>query len=344
MLAMPVSPRHQFASDNTAGICPQAWAALAEANRAAEVSYAEDRWTRQVQEQVREIFETDCESFLVFNGTAANSLALAQLCRPFESVLCHERAHIETDECGAPEFFSGGAKLLKVGGENGKLDLEQAAEVMGQHRDVHSTRVRAISITQATEAGAVYSPAELERIAAIAAEHSLGLHMDGARFANAVASLGCTPKEIAWERGVQVLSLGGTKNGVAVGELVVFFERELAREFEYRVKQGGQLASKTRFLAAPWAALLADDIWLKNARHANEMARLLEERLRGAGLTLAFPREANALFVRLPGDVAERMRARGWHFYNFFELGVYRLMCSWATTEEEIAQFAADLQ
>ena len=340
---MPIPQRHRFASDNTAGICPEAWAALAEANRDAEVSYGADRWSARVREQVREIFETDCESFLVFNGTGANSLALAQLCRPFESVICHERAHIETDECGAPEFFSGGAKLLKIGGENGKVDLAQATEVMGQHRDVHSTRVRAMSITQATEAGTLYSPGELEAIAAFAAENSLALHMDGARFANAVASLGCRPKEITWERGVHLLSLGGTKNGLAAGELVVFFERELAREFDYRVKQGGQLASKTRFLAAPWSALLTDDIWLKNARHANEMGRLLEERLTGAGLTLAFPREANALFVRLPNDVAERLHARGWHFYNFFEPGVYRLMCSWATTEEEIAQFAADL-
>ncbi|HEX4666559.1 MAG TPA: low specificity L-threonine aldolase [Chthoniobacterales bacterium] len=340
---MPIPPRHQFASDNTAGICPEAWAALAEANHDAAVSYAEDSWTRRVREQVREIFETDCESFLVFNGTAANSLALAQLCRPFESVLCHERAHVETDECGAPEFFSGGAKLLKVGGENGKIDLSQAADVMGQHRDVHSTRVRAMSITQATEAGTLYSPAELETIAAFAAEHSLALHMDGARFANAIASLGCKPKEITWERGVRVLSLGGTKNGLAVGELVVFFERALAREFEYRVKQGGQLASKTRFLAAPWNALLADDIWLKNARHGNEMARLLEEKLAKGGLRLAFPREANALFVRLPNDVAERLQARGWHFYNFFEPGVYRLMCSWATTEADVEAFATDV-
>ncbi len=341
---MPIPPRHQFASDNTAGICPEASTALAEANHNAEVSYGGDRWTARVREQVREIFETDCESFLVFNGTAANSLALAQLCRPFESVLCHERAHIETDECGAPEFFSGGAKLLCVGGENGQLDLAQAAQVMTQHRDVHSTRVRALSLTQATEAGTVYSLAELEAVAAFAAEHSLAMHMDGARFANAVASLGCKPKEISWQRGVQVLSFGGTKNGVAVGELVVFFKRELAREFDYRVKQGGQLASKTRFLAAPWSALLADDVWLRNARHANEMAGLLEEKLRDAGIKLAFPRQANALFARLPNDVAERVHARGWHFYNFFEPDVYRLMCSWATSERDIEAFLADFR
>jgi threonine aldolase len=341
---MPADARHYFASDNTAAICPEAWAALAEANQTAEVSYAEDRWTKRVCSQVREIFETDCETFLVFNGTAANALALAHLCRPFESVLCHQRAHIETDECGAPEFFSGGAKLLSVGGENGKLDLEQAAVVLAEHRDVHSTRIRALSIAQTTEAGTVYSPDELEAISAFAAQHSLAIHLDGARLANAVASLGCAPKEITWQRGVDVLSFGGTKNGLAAGELVVFFDRELAREFAYRVKQGAQLASKTRFLAAPWTALLANDVWLKNARHANEMTRLLEEKLRSAGLAkLAFPRQANALFLHLPNDVAEAMHARGWQFYNFFAPDLYRLMCSWATTEEEIEEFVSDL-
>ena len=342
---MPTRQRHQFASDNTAAICPQAWAALAEANHDAEVSYAEDKWTARVRAQVREIFETDCETFLVFNGTAANSLALAQLCQPFHGVICHERAHIETDECGAPEFFSGGAKLLPIGGKNGKLDLRSASAILGQHLDVHSTKVRALSVTQATEAGTIYSLDELEAIAVFAREHSLLLHMDGARFANAVASLGCAPREITWQRGIDVLAFGGTKNGTAAGELVVFFNRELARAFDYRVKQGAQLASKTRFLAAPWTGLLADDVWLKNARHANTMARLLEEKLRAIGLAnLAFPREANALFVRLPNDIVERMHAAGWHFQNFFEPGVYRLMCSWSTTEAEIEEFVADFR
>lgn len=344
MLQMPTRQRHQFASDNTAAICPEAWAALAEANRDAAASYGDDQWTRRVSDQVREIFETDCETFLVFNGTAANSLALAHLCRPFHSVLCHERAHIETDECGAPEFFSGGAKLLRIGGKNWKLDLDEATAVLAQHRDVHSTKVRALSLTQATEAGTLYSSEELDAIAAFAAQHSLAVHMDGARFANAVASLGCEPKEITWQCGVDVLSFGGTKNGTAAGELVVFFDRELAREFDYRAKQGAQLASKTRFLAAPWTGLLANGVWLKNARHANECARLLEEKLRATGLAnLVFPREASALFVRLPNEIVERVQARGWQFYKFIEPDVYRLMCSWAVTAQDINDFVADL-
>lgn len=341
---MPVPDRHDFASDNTAGICPEAWSALLAANHEAEISYAADRWTHQLRDQLREIFETDCESFLVFNGTAANSLALAQLCRPFESAICHQRAHIHTDECGAPEFFSGGGKLLTVSGEDGKLDLDAVAVVLAQHLDVHSTKVRALSVTQSTEAGTVYSLVELDAIVELAKKHSLALHMDGARFANAVASLGCKPRELTWERGVDVLCFGGTKNGLGAGEVVIFFKPELARDFDFRLKQGGQLASKSRFLAAPWSALLADGRWLKNARHANECAERLEEKLAKIGLTnLAFPREANALFLRLADETVERMHARGWHFYNFFEPGVYRLMCSWATTEEQLDALVADL-
>jgi len=342
---MPSPLRHQFASDNTAAICPEAWSAMAEANRESVSSYGEDSWTRQVSERIREIFETDCETFILFNGTAANSLALAQLCRPFEGVLCHERAHIETDECGAPEFFSGGAKLLLVGGSNGKIDLDDAAAVLSRYQDVHSTRPRALSITQATERGTVYSPDELEKIAEFARNHSLSLHMDGARFANAVASLGCKPKEISWQRGVDVLTFGGTKNGLGAGDLVIFFRNNLARQFDYRVKQGGQLASKMRFLAAPWVGLLANEVWLKNARHANDMARLLEEKLRAAGLAqFAFPREANALFVHLPNEIAARLRAHGWQFLKFIEPDVHRLMCSWSTTESEIDEFVTDFR
>ncbi len=342
---MPTQDRHQFASDNTAAICPEAWAALAEANREAVASYGEDKWSERVRALVREIFETDCETFLVFNGTAANSLALAHLCRPFQSVLCHEQSHIETDECGAPEFFSGGSKLHRVTGANGKLDLENAAEVLARHRDVHSPRPRVLSITQATELGTVYTLDELDAVAAFAEKHELAIHMDGARFANAVASLGCKPKEITWQRGVKVLAFGGTKNGTAAGELVVFFDRALARDFDYRVKQGAQLGSKMRFIAAPWAALLTDDVWLKNARHANECAQLLAEKLRAAGVPEpVFPLEASALFLRLREDVVTQMHSRGWHFLKFVEPDIHRLMCSWSTTPQDIEDFVTDFR
>src|SRR5947209_7774999 len=244
--------RYDFGSDNTAGICPEAWRALEEANHETDESYGGDRWTRRVRELVREMFETDCEVFMVFNGTAANSLALAQVCRSYHAVVCHERAHIHTDECGAPEFMSGGAKLLTISGENGKLDLRAVEETLAKYRDVHSSKPRVISVTNSTECGTVYTRDELAEVAALARRHSLLLHMDGARFANAIASLDCTPKEITWQLGVDFLCLGGTKNGTGGGELVVFFKKELAEEFDYHVKQGAQLASKTRFLSAPW--------------------------------------------------------------------------------------------
>ncbi len=339
---MPTRDRYEFASDNTAAICPEAWAALAEANdRTAVSSYGDDRWTRKVGAQVREIFETDCETFFVFNGTAANSLALAHLCRPFQSVLCHEHSHIETDECGAPEFFSGGSKLLRVGGTSGKIDLADAAAVLARQRELHSPKPRVLSVTQSTELGTVYTPDELDAIAAFAKERGLLLHMDGARFANAVASLGCRPRAITWERGIDVLAFGGTKNGMAVGEMVVFFNRELAREFDYRAKQAAQLASKMRFVAAPWSALLTDEVWLKNARHANAMAQKLADQI---GAELVFPREASALFLRLPDEKVEALFARGWHFYKFIEPDIYRLMCSWSVTEQDIADFVADFR
>ena len=338
---MPIRDRYDFASDNTAAICPESWAALSEANQDAVASYGDDRWTKCVSEKVREIFETDCEIFFVFNGTAANSLSLAQLCRPFQSVLCHEHSHIETDECGAPEFFSGGSKLLRVGGANGKIDLAHAAEVLARQRELHSPKPCALSLTQATELGTVYQPDELGEVAEFARRHHLLIHMDGARCANALVSLGCKPREMTWERGVDVLSLGGTKNGLAVGEIVLFFRKELAQEFDYRAKQAAQLASKMRYIAAPWMGLLENDVWLKNARHANEAAEKLARELNA---DLAFPREASAVFLRLPDEKVQRLHARGWHFYKFLDPDVYRLMCSWSVTDRDIDAFVDDFR
>ena len=342
---MAASERFEFASDNTAAICPPAWAALAEANAAVEVSYGDDRWTRRVVERVREIFETDCEVFLIFNGTAANALALAHLCRSYHGVICHEYAHSQTDECGAPEFFSGGAKLIPTRGANGKLDLANVEAAANRHVDVHSPKPRVLSLTQATELGTVYRRDEIERLCEFARARSLLVHMDGARFANAVAALDCPPKTITWQAGVDVLCFGGTKNGTAAGELVVFFNKELAHEFDYRAKQGGQLASKMRFLAAPWAGLLNGEAWIENARHSNACARLLARKLTEVlGEQPVFPCEASAVFVRMPARLATGLRTRGWRFYNFFAADLYRLMCSWSTTEEQIDEFVADVR
>jgi threonine aldolase len=340
-----VTHRYDFASDNTAGICPESWAALEQANADAVASYGDDHWTQRVANLVREIFETDCESFFVFNGTAANSLALAQLCRSYHSVVCHESAHIQTDECGGPEFFSGGSKLLPIRGANGKLDLAEVEATLATQRDLHSPKPRVISVTQSTELGTVYTRDELAAVAELARERALFVHMDGARFANAIAALGCAPKEITWQIGVDVLTFGGTKNGTGGGEVVVFLKKELAEEFEYRAKQAGQLASKMRFLAAPWVGLLSDGVWLENALHANRSAEKLARALRDvAAFEPVFPREANALFLRMPEPLVAQLHARGWHFYKFIEPDVYRLMCSWAMTDDVLDDFIADVK
>ncbi len=337
--------RYELASDNTAQICPEAWAALAEANEDAAASYGEDKWTKRVCDLTREIFETDCEVFVVFNGTAANGLALAQLGRSFHSVICHEHAHIATDECGAPEFLSGGSKLLPISGANGKLDLAEVEATILKQRGLHSPKPRVLSVTQSTELGTVYSHEELRAVTDFARARSLLLHMDGARFANAIATLDCSPRSITWEIGIDVLCFGGTKNGAGGGELVVFFNRELAQEFDYRAKQAGQLGSKMRFLAAPWTGLLTNGVWLRNAQHANASAAKLERALSQLpGLELAFPRQANALFLRMPERLVTQLHGRGWHFYKFLEPDIYRLMCSWAASDDMTDAFVADVR
>ena len=341
----PAADRHELASDNTAGICPEALAALQAANVGAAASYGDDRWTARVCDLVREIFETDCEVFLVFNGTAANALALAQLCQPFHSVICHQHAHIQTDECGAPEFFTRGSKLLVVGGANGKIDIGEAKAIITGQTELHAHRPRVISITQSTEFGTVYTPDEIAAVTEFARRRrEMFVHMDGARFANAVTSLNFAPKEITWGAGVDVLCFGGTKNGVAAGELVIFFKKELAREFDYRVKQAGQLGSKMRFLAAPWLGLLTDGVWLKNAKHSNNLARMLADRLRNeAKIDIVFPVEANAVFLRMNEHLVRELHGRRWHFYKFIEPDIYRVMCSWSVTGRDIADFVAEV-
>ncbi|MFO1499819.1 MAG: low specificity L-threonine aldolase [Verrucomicrobiota bacterium] len=337
--------RRQFASDNNAGICPEAWDALTKANVGHAVGYGDDAWTKLAADMIREVFETDCEVFFVFNGTAANSLSLASLCQSYHSILCHEIAHVETDECGAPEFFSNGTKVLLLSGEGGKIDPASMEQMVKRRSDIHYPKPRAVSLTQSTEVGTVYTPDEIAAIGLTARSLGLKVHMDGARFANAVASLRVSPRQITWEGGVDVLCFGGTKNGTPVGDAVVFFNRELAREFDYRCKQAGQLASKMRFLAAPWVGMLQDGAWLRHAAHANAMAALLYDQIKDLpAAKVMFPRQANAVFVQLPLAAAAALRDLGWRFYNFIGRGGCRLMCSWDTTEEDVCAFAADLK
>jgi threonine aldolase len=339
-------PRRQFASDNYAGICPEAWAAMIAANAGHELSYGNDTWTEKVSNLIRDLFETKCEVFFVFNGTAANSLSLASMCQSYNSVLCHKLAHVEVAECGAPEFFANGSKILLLDGANGKIDSTEIHHAVNKRTDIHYPKPKVLSLTQATEVGTVYSVNEIKTLTDIARHYGLRVHMDGARFANAAAWLGVAPREITWRAGVDVLCFGGTKNGIAVGEAVVFFNLEAAREFDYRCKQGGQLASKMRFLSAPWTGMLEDGAWLRHARHANAMAKRLEAGLRGIpGVTVSYPVESNGVFAKIPAPAEKKMHERGWKFYT----GVVtpdesRLMCSWDTTPEDVDAFVAELR
>ena len=337
--------KRHFASDNYAGSTPEAWAALEEARHGHAPAYGDDAWTDRAAKLIRDLFETDCEVFFVFNGTAANSLALATCCQSYHSILCHELAHVETDECGAPEFFSNGTKLLQIKGDNGHIDPAAIEHTVKKRTDLHFPKPRAVTITNSTEVGTVYTPDQIKAIWAKTKSLGLRLHMDGARFANAVASLGCTPKEITWQAGVDILCFGGTKQGIAVGEAVVFFNRDLAKEFEWRCKQAGQLASKMRFLSASWVGMLRDGAWLRHASHANAMAARMEAAIRDLpGVKLLFPRQANAVFAELPLPAAEKLRAKGWLFYSFIGAGGCRLMCSWDTQPEDVDAFAGDLK
>ncbi len=334
----------QFASDNTAGICPEVLESIQEANGGWVPSYGDDRWTEMAADAIREFFGTDCEVFFVFNGTSANSLALASLCSSFHSIICHDLAHIETDECGGPEFFTHGTKLLTVPGENGRIDLNSARNRIIKRKDIHYPRPRALSITQATEAGTVYTVAQLEQVCQLAKEFDLYVHMDGARLANAIASLDVSPADLTWKAGVDVLCFGGVKNGLACGEAVVFFNSEPAKDFEYRCKQSGQLASKMRFISAPWAKLLQKGIWLKNAKHANtSAARLCASLKQYPFLDIKYPCEANAVFLTMPASLASLLRDLGWVFHDFIGTGYSRLMCSWNTKEEDIELLLSDI-
>ncbi len=342
-LSSTAIPDEQFASDNYAGICPEAMSAMEAANRGSAPSYGEDPWTAKAAGLFRELFETDCEIFFAFNGTAANSLALSALCQSYHGVICAASSHVETDECGAPEFFSNGSKLLTIASENGKILPEAVRELALRRTDIHFPKPKVVTLSQSTETGCVYSADELSALSATIRELGMHLHMDGARFSNACASLRCSPAEITWKAGVDVLCFGGTKNGMAVGEAIVFFKKELAVDFEYRCKQAGQLASKMRFLAAPWIGMFESGAWLRNAAHANACAQHLLSRLRGAkGVETLFPVQANTVFLKAAPSTLQALRDRGWHFYTFIGGGA-RFMFSWNSSIARVDQLADDI-
>ncbi len=336
-----------FASDNTAPVCPEIIAALAQANDGWVPSYGADPLTARLTAMARDVFETEVAIYPVGTGTAANALALATLVRPFGAILCAEEAHIASDECGAPEFYTGGAKLITLPAADGRIRPMQIDAAMARAQDggVHHVLPEAVSITQATEWGTAYDRDQVDAIGQACRRRGLPLHMDGARFANALVHLDCTPAELTWKAGVDVLSLGATKNGALAAEAVVFFNPALAAGFERRRKRAGQLWSKLRYLSAQLTAYLDGDLWLRNARQANAMATRLAAGLTALpGIRLVQPVHANELFVAMPDALVETLQAAGAVFYRWIEvpgeaLPIIRLVTSFATETAEVDRF-----
>jgi threonine aldolase len=335
-----MKPLRSFASDNNAGIHPEILKAIAMVNQGHVVGYGADPYTALVVNTFREHFGNDVEVFPVFNGTGANCLSLQTLTRSYHAVICAASAHIYTDECGAPEKFTG-CKLIPIHTPDGKLTVELVRHAYHGIGDEHHVQPKVISITQATEMGTVYRPEEIRALANFAHERDLYLHMDGARIANAAASLSQNLRQATRDLGVDVLSFGGTKNGIMGGEAVVFFRPELAQDFLFLRKQSMQLASKMRFISAQLGALLTNDLWLANAHHSNHMAKLLEAEIRQIPqLKIVYHVEANGVFAKIPHDAIEKIQERYFFYVWNEEESVVRWMCSFDTTEEDVREFA----
>ena len=328
-----------FTSDNAAGVAPQIMAALAAANEGHAMAYGDDPITKAAEAAFTDLFERELAVFPLATGTAANALALSALTPPWGQIYCHRNAHIEEDEAGAPELFTGGAKLALLEGEHGKIGADTLARaVAGAGFGVqHHCQPSALSLTQATEAGTVYDPGEIAALAAIAHGAGLSVHMDGARFANAVAHLGCSPAEATWKAGVDVLSFGATKNGAMAAEAVIFFDPGAAGDFLYRRKRGGHLFSKMRYLSAQLVAYMRDDLWLDNARHANACAQALSEGFAALeGGELMHGVDANEIFVSLPEPALAAMEAGGVGFHRWGTGGQARFVCAFDTKMEAV--------
>ena len=335
-----------FASDNVAGVSPAILEAIAACNAGAATPYGGDEYTSRVERKFCELFEREVSVFLVPTGTAANSLCLSVMSPPWGSIFCHPGSHINNDECGAPEFYTNGAKLIAIDGPAAKIDAEKLASASKLKRgDVHATQPHAVSITQATEIGSVYTLDEISAISKVCKESSMRLHMDGARFANALVALDCTPAEMTWKAGVDALSFGATKNGVLGAEAIILFDPNLAAEMGYRRKRAGHLFSKMRFLSAQIDAYLQDELWLRNARHANAMAQRLANGLRQINcIELSGDTQSNIIFCRLPKTMTTALLSEGYVFlHDRWEAGVARFVTSFSTTAAEVDQLLVSM-
>lgn len=339
-----MAPSRSFASDNNAGIHPNVLRSIEAANQGHAIAYGDDHYTRSAEELFKRQFGDDIEVFFVFNGTAANCLALKALTRSYHGVICGHAAHIQVDECGAPEKFTG-CKLIPVETVKGKVTVEAIRRSYEGIGIEHHVQPRVVSITQATEVGTVYRPEELASVARFAHEHEMFLHVDGARIANAAAGLGASLRATTRDVGVDVLSFGATKNGAMGAEAVVFFRPERAKDFKFYRKQAMQLASKMRFVSAQFEALFADDLWLSNARHSNQMARLLEREARQVpGVRIVYEVEANGVFAEIPRPAIERLQKRYFFYVWDEQVPIVRWMCSWDTSEADVHDFIAYLR
>ncbi len=333
----------RFYSDNTATACPQILAAITEANHGLAVAYGDDPWTQRLDAVLGGFFGAEVRAFAVATGTAANSLSLATLCPPYGAIYCHEEAHIATDECGAPGFFSGGAQLMPLPGAAGKLTFEALRVALDAHpASVHTVQPAALSLTQATELGTVYQPAEIAALSQLAHSRGLRVHLDGARFANAVAFLDCHPADVTWRAGVDVLSFGATKNGALTAEAVVFFDSDLVRDLELRRKRAGHLLSKSRYVAAQLLAYVETGVWKRNAERTN---RLAQDIGRAAGASLIHPVQANEVFVGLGVQRRQALRAAGFEFYDWGaeSAGEARFVVSWDQPDADVPALCAAL-
>ena len=345
-----------FASDNGAGVAPQILEAISAASRGVAAAYGSDEYTKRAEQALNEVFETETKVFLVATGTGANALALSALARPWEAIFCHEEAHVHDDECGAPEFFAGGAKLVGIPGLGGKILPDDLAETLDRYPRglVKTVQPGALSLSQATEAGTLYRVEEIAALAELAHRAGVTVHMDGARFANAVVALGVSPADLTWRAGVDALSFGATKNGALAAEAVVFFDPKKAETFPYLRKRGGHTLSKGRFLGAQFEAYLKDGLWLQLAARANAQAQKLADGLLDApGVRPAWPTEANEVFVIAPTGRAERWQSEGARFYAWPTRSLatslsardgetlYRFVTSFETRDEDITAMCA---
>jgi threonine aldolase len=333
--------RVKFASDNVAGACPEVLDALMKANEGDSAPYGNDDYSKVLQEKFSEIFEKEVIVYPTASGTAANALALSTMTPVFGNIYCHKLAHINTDECGAPEFYTGGAKLIPLTGINGKITPEELEKNISGTGIVHHTQPSSVSITQVCETGEVYELDEIKKIADVAHKHKLNMHMDGARFANALVALNCTPAEMTWKSGIDVLSFGATKNGCIAAEAIIFFKPELVGNLPFLMKRAGHLLSKMSFVSAQLDAYITNEVWLRNAKHANAMGKKLSQGLdQHKNIELAYPTDANEIFVKIPKDIIDQLNSEGYTINDDeWDGKAVRLVTAWNTNLSDIETF-----